>query len=173
MSARSMFRKSRIEIEAQTVLERRVESHVHRFDRAGERDRPVLEHGRGHGARGPEECIGLDDRVGEPETRGLRAVDRVAGEDQLQRRATADEPRETLRAAVSRNEPELHFGEPELRLRGRHANVAREREFASPAEGEAVHGGDDGLRREFDAAEHRLSESRELLEVAGRRGCEP
>ena len=55
--------------------------------------------------------------VHEPHLQRLLRADVAAGEDHVERVAHADEPRQPLRSAHARDEPELHFGQREHRLR--------------------------------------------------------
>jgi enoyl-CoA hydratase len=60
---------------------------------------------------------------GDAESVGFGRVDRIAGEEHLEGRAASNQARQSLRAAVARNEAELYFGKSEDRLIGGDANV--------------------------------------------------
>src|SRR5437016_1522434 len=64
-----------------------------------------------------QDCFGARDQfsrgndfVDEPDTIGLLRADRLSGQDELQRATLADETREALRSAATRNESERDFG---------------------------------------------------------------
>lgn len=87
----------------------------------------------------------------------LLRIDHVAGQDHLQRAALPDEPRQTDGAAVSGDDSELDFRQPELRVLAREPDVAGERELQAAAEREAVHGSDHRLRHLLEEAERVLA----------------
>ena len=99
--------------------------------------------GEGDGAR---QQVALDDLVDEPERLGLHGAHGVAAHDHLERLGHADEARQALRPAGSRQDAELDLGEPALRAAHGDAVVAAERELEAAAERRAVQGGDDRLR---------------------------
>src|SRR5207302_1371015 len=81
---------------------------------------------------------------------GALGVDGIASQQQLVRPRLADEPRQALRAAPPRDDPELYLRLTEsCRLR-RDADVARHAQLAAAAEGDAVDGGDDRQTRALE-----------------------
>ena len=94
----------------------------------------------------------LVDRIHQARRQRLLAPHRIAGEDHPEGPAPSDEAREPLGAAVSRDDAELHFREPELRLRPGNPQVTGEREFKPAAERETADRGDDRLPRPLDGA---------------------
>jgi hypothetical protein len=125
------------------------------------------------------EDAGRHQLVHQPQTERLGAALALAGEDQAERRARADEPGQPLAAAGARDEAQLHLGEPELGLGmiGGDTIVARERQLEAAAQAGAVDRGDDRLGQRLHPAHHLLpleaqplrralgSEPRELLDV--------
>ena len=73
-----------------------------------------------------------------PDRVGLLGADRAPGDQQVERLAVADHPRQPLRAAGRRDRAELDLRQPELRAVGRHPQRARERELEPAAERRAV-----------------------------------
>src|SRR5262249_43767079 len=99
---------------------------------------------------------GVVHAVHDADAKRLVGVDGSTGEDELLRDPEAADAREPLRPAPPRDDPEVHLGLTELRVRRRITDVARERELAAAAEREAVHGRDRRLR-------HRLEEAPDLV----------
>ena len=66
---------------------------------------------------------------------------------------------------------EVDLGLAEARRVGREADVAGQRELAAAAEGEAVDGGDPGLRRSLDRGDGPATEPRRLAGVFGGHGA--
>src|SRR5688572_92157 len=97
----------------------------------------------------------IDQLIDQPDTMRLGRVDDVATQDQAQRSAVADEPRQSLRGAAAGDEAEPDLGLTEPRRARGDAYVARERELAAAAERKAV-----------DHREHWLRECRNLIEDA-------
>ncbi len=93
-------------------------------------------------------------------------VDRLAGEEEVQGAAPADEAREALRPAVSGDEAELHLRLAELRVLAGDAEVARHRELAAAAQREAVHRGHDRLPHRLVGRDHRLAGERHRAGLA-------
>src|SRR5258707_5174318 len=84
---------------------------------------------------GASDEIGRGDNfVDEADAIGLLGRDRFAGEDQLQRTALADQPREALCAAAARQQPEFHLGLPEPGMFGGDPDGAGHRGLAATAE---------------------------------------
>ena len=94
-----------------------------------------------------------------------------AGEDDVERRARADQPGQALAAPRAREDAELHFGEPQLGLGvvGRDTVVTRERELEPAAEARSVNAHGDRLGEAGHAVEQLLPVGGEPLGF-GRRG---
>ena len=104
-----------------------------------------------------------NDLVDEPDAIGLLRADHLAGQDELQGAALADQPRQPLRSAAAGNEPERHFGLAEFRGVHRDPDGARHRRLAAAAERKAVDGRDHRLAEILDEVEHLLPETAGLL----------
>src|SRR4051812_18807320 len=90
----------------------------HRLDLL-DRDRRLLRELARPRERGVEQLVVRHHGVDEPEPLGLIRADRVAEQVQLERLALADEPRQALRAAEARDDPEVYLRLAERRrLRG-------------------------------------------------------
>ena len=94
--------------------------------------------------------------------------DLAAGEQQFNRLALADQPRQTLRPGISRNQAEQNLWLSELRGLGRESQCAGHRQLAAAAEREAVNCRDDRLAEGLEQVEHVLAGQR-VLAPAGRR----
>ena len=94
-----------------------------------------------------------DHRAHEASAKRLLCIDRLAGEDHLERRRAADEAREALGAARERQQADQDIRQGERRVFGRHPNVAGERELEAGAGGIAVDRADDGPWQFREAAE--------------------
>ena len=88
--------------------------------------------------------------------------DLVAGEQQLEGAAAADEPRQALRSGVARNQSEVDLRLAELRGVGGDTHRARHRQLAAATEREAIDRGDHRLTQTFDPIEQRLAMPRVL-----------
>src|SRR5262245_59212363 len=156
-----------LELHAQALGQRPLAALVDGSLRRAHGERPVrrdLRRHRGHalGERGRGH-----DLVHEPDARGLLGADASTREDQLLRARAADQPRQALSAAGARDDRERHFREPELRVRRRDAQVAREQQLGAAAERDAVHGRDRRHRERLHLVHQRadrLDEARHLLE---------
>src|SRR5437762_3425651 len=107
--------------------------------------RPLLvDHALGEcdGSRGE---ITVDDLVHQAQPLRLLAADGITADDHRERLVDADETRQALRAASTRNEAELDLGLAEPRRLHRDAPVTRHRQLEPAAERGAVNGGDDRL----------------------------
>src|SRR5213593_635094 len=89
----------------------------------------------------------------------------ITADDHRERLIDADETRQALRAAGTRNEAELDLGLAEPRRLHRDAPVTRHRQLEPAAERGAVNGGDDRLRAALDDVLH-LGERRLLRRLA-------
>src|SRR5581483_6559911 len=65
--------------------------------------------------------------------------------------------RQTLRATVSGNNSELHFGLAQLRVVAGQTHGASHGNFASPAKGEAIDAGDHWLAQVLDQVQYALA----------------
>ena len=90
---------------------------------------------------------GLGDLGDQADRVRLVRVDRAAGEDQVQRAAGADDPRQPLRAAVDQRDAPAALGAAERGGGGGDAQVAPERELEAAGEAVAADRGDRRLRR--------------------------
>ena len=89
--------------------------------------------------------------------------DLTSGQQQIERDALADQPRQPLRAAVAGNDAEVDLRLAEPRRVGRDAQRARHRQLAAAAEREAVDRGDHRLAHVLDQIEDVLAAQRVLL----------
>src|SRR5437773_9520140 len=89
--------------------------------------------------------------------------DHFAGEHELHGDPFAHEPRQTLRAAVAGNNPQLHFGLAELGGFAGQAEGAGHSDLASAAEGEPVDTGDHRLAQVLNQVKHALPAVRVLF----------
>src|SRR5258706_11367717 len=92
----------------------------------------------------------------------LVSIDGLRRQNQLQRSTFPDQAGQALRAAKTRYHPQLNFRLAEPRILGGQTERTRHRDLASPAEGEPVDRGDDGLAKVLDQIEDRLAPAREL-----------
>src|SRR3954467_13159942 len=97
----------------------------------------------------------------------LRGIDHGTGEEELERAALADEPRQPLRRTVAGHDAELHFRLAELRPIRRDAQMAAHGELAASTERETVDRGERGLRRDFELPERALAALRARLSLDG------
>src|ERR1035437_3491985 len=117
---------------------------------------------------GAEQCLGLDDAGHQSECQRARRVDGIAGEEQLHRRAAADQAGQALGATPPGDDAELDLGLAEARVGRGDAHVARHGDLAAAAEGDAVDGADDGQGRAF----HRQRQHLATGDVLASRGPE-
>src|SRR6202163_1152289 len=101
------------------------------------------------------------------DARRLWCIDHLAGQTHEHCHAFAQQPGRALRAAVARQDAEVHLGLAELRVLARDANVARHGELAAAAEREAVDRCDHRHAQAFERARERLTFAR--LRLAGAR----
>src|SRR3954447_21161933 len=118
-----------VELGAQSLRERPVNSFVDRALRGPDRERRVSR----DLARELERLFSRLARLGhtrdEAVALGRPRVDRAAGEDELLRSAHAREPRKELRSAAAGDDPAPHLREPELCVRGGDDEIARKCEL--------------------------------------------
>src|SRR5882762_8964331 len=73
----------------------------------------------------------------------------VAGNDHVERRFGADEPRQALRTARAWHQPQFHLGQGDLRALGGHAEVAAHGQLQPAAHAGAADRSNDGFPRVF------------------------
>jgi hypothetical protein len=66
-------------------------------------------------ARPSLEEISFDDAIEKADPLGLLGLDGAAGQDHFERARLADQPRQALRPAISRDQPELDLGQTKPR----------------------------------------------------------
>ena len=76
------------------------------------------------GRRGQEQ-VGLDDLLDEADAQGLLGPDHLAGQEEVEGVAQADEPGQALRPGVAGDEPEVDLGLAELGLGARRCGCRR------------------------------------------------
>src|SRR5216683_272167 len=115
----------------------------------------LVEHllGEGHAGGGK---IAVHDLVDEPDPECLVGADGAAADHHLQALLDAHHARQPLRAARAGQNPQLHLGQTEAGALHADAVVTGERDLETAAEGRAVDGGHDGLRRALDQIQHRV-----------------
>src|SRR5207237_7408803 len=89
-----------------------------------------------------DRASGRAQAIGEPDAERLFRGDAARREDHVARAAEADEPRKADGPSAPGNDADARLRQAHLRAGIGAAQVARERELASAAEGEAVHRGD-------------------------------
>ena len=104
------------------------------------------------GERAPEE-VALGDLVDQAGGRLVRG-NRVAGDHHVERRLRVDRARQALRAAGAGQDPELHFGQRELRAGRGDAVVAAERELEPAAHRDLVDRRDHRFRARLEHCDH-------------------
>src|SRR6266436_1595486 len=110
-----------------------------------------------------EQTGSWDDLVHQANAIGFLRADDFAGQDELQCAAFPDQPRKTLRSAISRHYADLHFGLTEPRSFRGDSNRAGHRQFAATAERKTIHSSDDRLSEVFNEVRERLAGSRFLF----------
>ena len=113
----------------------------------------------------------MDELIDDPEPEGLLRPLHLAGEDDVERGARADEPRQPLAATGRGQDAELHLGEPELGLGviGRHPVMARQGELEAAAQAGPVDADGDRLREARHALQQLLTVRDEALGFGGAR----
>jgi hypothetical protein len=111
-----------------------------------------------------------DELIDHPEPQRFRRAFALARQDDVERRARADQPGEPLASPRPGEDAELDLGEAELGLGviGGHAIVTGKCELEAAAQARPVDPHRDGLRERRHAVQHRLAVARQLLGV-GRR----
>ncbi len=99
---------------------------------------------------GGTQRFGFDDGGDQTDAEGRLGVDRIPGQEQRQRVTAADDAGQALCPAPPGDDAEVDLGLTEAGGTRCEANVARERDLAAAAEGDAVDGGNHGQARGFD-----------------------
>src|ERR1035437_6771417 len=82
--------------------------------------------------------------------------DHLPGQHHLHREPLPHQPRQPLRPAVSRDNPQLHLRLPQLRVVAGKTHGASESQFAPAAKRKSVNASNHGLAEVLDQVEHRL-----------------
>src|SRR5947207_5821834 len=98
-----------IRLDLQPLRQGQIEGAADRVARETQDRQAVAGHLARKGDAGLDE-IAVDEPVDETDARGLIGVERPAGQDHLGGARLADEARQTLRPAITRNEAELDLG---------------------------------------------------------------
>src|ERR1700710_1197014 len=108
-----------------------------------------------------------NDFVDEADAIGFLRGNSLAGQDELQRSALSDQPRQPLCAATARQQAQLHFGLPELGVLHRDPDGACHRRLAAATKGKAIDRRDHRLAEIFDEVQYALPEPAGLLRIVG------
>src|SRR5207237_5737674 len=107
---------------------------------------------RARDPRGPVEDFGGPDRLlHQTPLRGAASGDGLPAEDHEPRASGSDGAWQALGAAASRQDADAHLGQADLRVLGRDADVARQRDLQSADHTDAVDRADDRLWESLDA----------------------
>ena len=140
------------------LVERHLQAGRHRLQREAQRER----------ARWPASCAGAPPPRASASSRGTTRLTRpirsascastISPVSSISRaRPLAHQARQALRARVAAHDAELDLGRAQLRVLGRHPQVAGQGQLAAAAQREPVHGRDHRLAQALDAVEHALS----------------
>ncbi len=152
----------------ESLIERQIESFIHSTQNGldGKRSVRCDFKGKRLGACHHGGC--RHNFVDEPDTQRLGRVNNGPGEQQPERRATADEPGQPLRASIARDNTELDLGLAKLGRFCRDPEGAGHGQLATAAESKTLNAGDDRLAHGFDAAKDRLTASGKVACGIGR-----
>ena len=114
-----------------------------------------------------DQLRGRDDFVNESDAISFLRADDFSGENELERAASADKSRQTLRSATARDYSQFHFRLTELRVLRSDSNRACHRGFATATKRKAIHGRDHGLAEIFNQIEDILSKRARFLSFDG------
>src|SRR5215831_3874586 len=134
----------------------RVQSLVHRLDRLFDSDRSVRSDHLQDRFRTWYEIGRWNDLVDKPDAIGLLRADGLSGQNELERAALSDQPRQPLRAAAAGKQPQLDLGLAELRVLDGDTDGARHCRLATAAQRKAVDCRDHRLAEILDEIEHLL-----------------
>src|SRR5690625_525283 len=148
-----------VRFEGEGVIEGSIEAMVDCLDGEGQCDRPIPDDSPEEFFRSLRQLGLWDDPVNESDPVCLLCIDHLAGQDQLEGAASADESWESDRSAITGYDPELDLRECEARILTCDPDIGGEREFESSAEGEAIDSCDDGLWHLLEEPEDPLSQS--------------
>ncbi len=121
-------------------------------DAAGESDRTRRE-------------IAFDDFVDDAVRKRLAGLDRIAGDDHLERLLGANQARQALRAAGAGQQAELDLGQPDAGAGDGNPEMAGERQLEAAPQCRPVQCGDHRLRHSLDRSDD-LAEPRRLRRLA-------
>ncbi len=107
----------------------------------------------------------FDDLLDQAMLERLGGADRIAADDHLDRQFRTDRARQALGAAGAGQQAELDLGQAQLRFLRCNAEVACQRHFEAAAEGGAMNGGNDRLRRVLHRQQH-FMQARRLRRLA-------
>ena len=119
--------------ESQARLQAAVEPAIDRFHRQCYSQRPFAVTFAAHCFAVRDQFVLRRDRVDQPDAIRFRRIDRFARKQQFERPAAPDQPRQTLRRAITGHDAELDFRLPELRIGRCDANRTAHRQFQSAA----------------------------------------
>src|SRR3984893_10870306 len=133
--------------EQQALALARVHSLVRCLERELDGDRSVRSDFPQNGLGARDQIGGRNDFVDQPDAIGLLRADHLSGQNKLQGKTLADQPRQTLRSAAARNESERDLGLAKLRAVHRDPDCAGHGRLAAAAERKAIDGRDHRLPR--------------------------
>src|SRR5262249_44995021 len=97
-------------LEPLALVQARFQPSVHSLERVPDANRRVREDLREDRFGAGDQSGGWHDLVDEADAIRLGRADHLARQNQLQRASLADQPRQTLRSAAARQQPELDLG---------------------------------------------------------------
>src|SRR6185312_8796665 len=148
----------------QTFLDAHVEATAHGFEAELDRAGSVGGDLARQRLSGGQQIRRRHHVVHQPQAEGFGGVDGVACEQDFERRAAADEPGQSLRAAVAGDEAELDLRLAQPGIVTGDAHGAGHGQLAATAQGEAVDGAEHRHGEELDGAEEIVAG---LTEAAG------
>ena len=100
----------------------------------------------------------MHELLNKPHLQCFASADVPPGEDHVEGRLEANQTRQALRPATTRDQSELHFRKTERRFRrvARDAVGARDRRLEPTAEARAVDGRNDGRSKLLESVEQRM-----------------
>src|SRR3990172_4220146 len=144
-------------LQKQTLFERLLQPLVDRLERKPYRGPAVSQNLVGHIARRGKQLVERDYLIHQtPLQSDLRRY-RLARQDHLQRSSLADQPRQTLRAAIARRYADLDFRLADAGVGAGDAQGAGQRQLASASQRKGMDGGDGRLAHLPGARDHRLT----------------
>src|SRR3984893_11556055 len=149
--------------EQQAFALARVHSLVRCLERELDGDRSVRSDFPQNGLGARDQIGGRNDFVDQPDAIGFLRADHLCGQNELQSTSLADQPRQSLRSAATRNESERNLRLAKFRGLYRDPDGAGHRRPATAAECKAIDGRDYRLAEIFDQIENLLPEAAGLL----------